>query len=152
MPTITHENQEAKCVFENMSMKRKAASGLLARRVRPRREDDWEPEADPASGGSSASEDDDEVSEEDIQRGNGQPDEDASEEEGSDEEVLSAFQLLHLFRRQLLTSVLSSLTTTTTSLAKSTSLQYPSAPSHAHKHPFPPPIANPRMPRPPQTL
>jgi hypothetical protein len=93
--TIAHhytQIAETTYLFCSMSMKRKAASGLLARRVRPRREDDWEPEADPSSGGSSASEDDDEeVSEEEIQHGS-----DSSEEDGSGDDVISVFPWFHL--------------------------------------------------------
>ncbi|KAM5342678.1 hypothetical protein ACJ41O_013644 [Fusarium nematophilum] len=67
-----------------MAFKRKSTSSLLGRRVRPRREDDWQ--EDPESQASSSEEDDDdddEVEEEGI-RGHDEDDDD--DEEGSESE------------------------------------------------------------------
>lgn len=67
-------------MHDNMAFKRKSTALGLERRVRPRREDQWED--DPESQGSS-SEDDDEVEEEGVR---GQHNDEDEDEEGSDSE------------------------------------------------------------------
>lgn len=67
-----------------MSTKRKAVSSLLARRVRPRREEEWEPESDQPSG--SESEGGDDASEEGTRQGPGGSDTETSDGSHSDGE------------------------------------------------------------------
>lgn len=74
-----------------MAPKRKLASGGLQRRVRPRKEEEWEPELE-----SEQIDSDDDVSEEEVHTTKKKDAVDSEEESGSDEEVCVSLETIPL--------------------------------------------------------
>lgn len=81
-----HRNLRCFAQHHNMALKRKQSSSLgLERRVRPRKEDEWEEEPESQNSSSEEEEDDDEVEEQGI-RGEYSDDEEDEDIEGQESE------------------------------------------------------------------